>query len=165
MLKAAVSRKSPCFSWQTYCLNFAIAYYENEQWISEGWKTLVASQSDGTKEEIVLLNQPLTKRCYYFNFRLQIKGHKLNRGPTRHHFSLHGGESYPFSSERFWLEDGNFKKSNAKYSGGEFSRFMQNIFDNSKWAGGWSEVDVGWATDYTIKFELSEHLEMHYHYH
>jgi hypothetical protein len=167
MLKASVSKKYVLSLNQPYLMNFAIAYYDhhNEQWISEGWKTLIAT-APGAKIDIVLLNQPLHyQKYYYFNLQIERRGVPIRTGNTSHHLHLHCKESYPSSPERFWLENGHFKKYNAIYSGGEFNRFMKNIFNYEKWAGGWQRIDTRGNSEYTINFELIQDIQTHYHIH
>jgi hypothetical protein len=167
MLKASVSKKSILALNQPYLMKFAIAYYDydNEQWISEGWKTLIAT-APGAKIDIVLLNQPLNhQKYYYFNLKIERMGVPIRTGNISYHLHLHCKESYPSSPERFWLENGDFKKYSARYSEGEFNRFMDNIFNSEKWAGGWNRIDTREGSDYTINYELIQDIQTHYHIH
>lgn len=136
-----------------YSISIAIAYYDNGQWISEGWKNLKPNSTE------VLLNQSLKERYYYFYIK-QNKG-RLAFDTRLHYYLSH---QYSIASSSFWLSESNFKKSNAKYSSGGFDRFFDNVFNGGKWVHGWYLVDVGNSSDYTINFELKSISSNHYHY-
>ncbi|MFB2896165.1 DUF1036 domain-containing protein [Aerosakkonemataceae cyanobacterium BLCC-F50] len=141
-----------------YSISIAIAYYDNGQWISEGWTHLKPNSTE------VLLNQSLKERYYYYYIEQNMGMLALDTGIgfTRVHYHL--SHQYSVASSCFWLSESNFKKSNAKYSSGGFERFFDNVFNGGKWVHGWYLVDVGNSSDYTIHFELERHSSSHYHY-
>lgn len=165
----------------SFTLDIAIAYYENGQWISQGWSHLRVrvepnrQKFDDLKslrklslvtyfDKVVLLNQPLRQREYYFyierheNFLDICQLHNVRTFyPLSHKYAI--GSYRPC----FWLEYGDFKKYNARYSGNGLDRFCDNVFSGKKWVNGWYYIDVGNASDYTIEFKLSQHSHTHYH--
>jgi hypothetical protein len=162
----------------SYTLKIAIAYYENGQWISQGWSHLrvvpkrqelldlksLKLSSFTSFDKVVLLNQPLRQREYYFYIEIDNRLPEYGGGFLRYFYSLH--HKYAIGSYRpcFWLEYGDFKKYNARYSRNGLDRFCDNVFFGGNWVNGWYYVDVGNASDYTIEFKLSQHSHTHYHY-
>lgn len=189
MLKASISRSVSPNSYANlphsnlsyifprgYCsVDIAIAYYDNG-WISKGWNSLFMNldtdpiiDKNFTKS-IVLLDQPLQERKYYFYARKHEENLKtgnilpfISHADKTYHYGISNKNSQP-ADDCFWLEDENFYRNNAKYYGeGGLIRIGGNLFLGNKWTPDWHVVDVGDAYDYTIEFQL--HLSILYHSH
>lgn len=157
--------KISCNPSGSFTLDIAIAYYENGQWISQGWSHLrvTPQRSRHDTDKVVLLNQPLRERDYYFYIKTNhdLHGQFERIISTRYDVS----HQYRIGSYRpcFWLENWSFKKYNARYSGNGLDRFCDNVFSGEKWVNDWYKVDVGNAIDYTINFRLEAHTHTHLH--
>jgi hypothetical protein len=171
MLSATLKAFLPGLTFGSYTLSIAIAYCENGKWISQGWSHLrVAPGSQNRRlchysDKVVLLNQPLRQREYYFYIGADNNLSGGFSGPFQAiSYSLEHKYGIGLYHPCFWLEDRNFKKYDARYYRNGLDRFCDNVFSGKKWVYGWYYVDVGNASDYTISFELNRHSHTHYHY-
>lgn len=143
--------------------DIAIAYYDGNKWISEGWWHL----SEGYNN---VLNCYLNQRYYYFHIR------NKSRIKVQHSVSSHStdglrlvapSKDYPFQENKiFYVDCNNFKKSDGvQFRKWKFWDGFTNWYDFD-----WQRIDIGefCRDELTVNLEWQEYKNFHpgsYHFH